>query len=92
MKRRTRARANRGSGRFPANARSCAVALAFAASLSGCGIVGKRVNAYERNILAKPGMALAENPKERAGLNHMLNAREGSTGGFGGAGGGCGCN
>ena len=60
--------------------------------LGGCGLVGKRVNAYERNILSKPGMALVENPDEQAELNHMFNAREGSQGGFGGAGGGCGCN
>lgn len=61
-------------------------------TLSGCSLVGKRVNAYERAILAKPGMALVENGKEQAAMNHMFNAREGSVGGFGGAGGGCGCN
>lgn len=60
--------------------------------LTNCGLVGKRVNAYERNILSKPGMALVENNKEQAAMNHMYNAREGSSGGFGGAGGGCGCN
>lgn len=64
----------------------------FAIGLSGCGLLGKRVNAYERNVLSKPGMALVENPKEQAAMNHMFNAREGSMGGFGGAGGGCGCN
>lgn len=67
-------------------------ALCFSTGLSGCGLPGKRVNAYERNILSKPGMALVESPKEQALQNHMFNAREGSVGGFGGAGGGCGCN
>lgn len=59
---------------------------------SGCSFFGKRVNAYERAVLSKPGMALVENGKEQAAMNHMFNAREGSTGGLGGAGGGCGCN
>jgi hypothetical protein len=59
---------------------------------SGCSFFGKRINAYERAVLSKPGMALVENGKEQAAMNHMFNAREGSTGGLGGAGGGCGCN
>jgi hypothetical protein len=67
-------------------------ALAATATLSGCGLIGKKVNAYERNVLSKPGMALVEHARERAAMNHMFNAREGSVGGFGGAGGGCGCN
>jgi len=65
------------------------VALCF---LSGCSLLGKRVNAYERSVLSKPGMALVENSVEQAGMNHMFNAREGSEGAVGGAGGGCGCN
>lgn len=64
----------------------------FSVGLTGCGLVGKRVNAYEKNILSKPGMALIENAREQAAMNHMFNAREGSSGGLGGAGGGCGCN
>lgn len=60
--------------------------------LSGCSLIGKRVSAFERGNLAKPGMQLVGAPKEVAGQNHMYNAREGSVGGFGGAGGGCGCN
>ena len=61
-------------------------------ALSGCGLVGKRVSAYERAVLSKPGMALVINDREQAAMNHMFNAREGSAGGLGGAGGGCGCN
>lgn len=60
--------------------------------LQGCGTIGKHVNAYERSNLSKDGMALVMNPKEGALQNHMINAREGSVGGLGGAGGGCGCN
>lgn len=66
--------------------------IGLAATLSGCGVLGKRVSAFEKANLAKPGMALVAAPKEQAHMNHMFNAREGSVGGFGGAGGGCGCN
>jgi len=66
------------------------VIVAFMAS--GCSVLNKRVNAFERSVLSKPGMALVENPKETTSMNHMFNAREGSVGGLGGAGGGCGCN
>ena len=69
---------------------SCAV---FSISLlSSCSLVGKRVNAFERGNLSKNGMQLVGAPKEQPGMNHLYNAREGSVGGFGGAGGGCGCN
>lgn len=72
--------------------RHLALAIVALGLLSGCSFFGKRVNAYERSILSKPGMALVENGKEQAAMNHMYNAREGSSGGLGGAGGGCGCN
>lgn len=54
--------------------------------------MGKKVQANERDILSKQGMQLLDNAKENTSMNHMFNAREGSVGGFGGAGGGCGCN
>ena len=69
---------------------SCAVISI--ASLSSCSLVGKRVSAFERGNLSKNGMQLVGAPKEQPGMNHLYNAREGSVGGFGGAGGGCGCN
>ncbi len=61
-------------------------------TLPACSLVGKKVSAFERGTLAKNGMQLVGAPKEQSGMNHMFNAREGSVGGFGGAGGGCGCN
>lgn len=64
----------------------------FTALLSGCGTFKKRVSAFEREVLAKPGMNFIENAQEETGMQHMFDAREGSVGGFGGAGGGCGCN
>lgn len=53
---------------------------------------GKRVAAFERQTLSIKGMQFISNPVEEASMQHMFNAREGSVGGFGGAGGGCGCN
>ena len=61
-------------------------------TLPACSLLGKKVSAFERGTLSKNGMQLVGAPKEQAGMNHLFNAREGSVGGFGGAGGGCGCN
>jgi uncharacterized protein YceK len=68
------------------------LALFALSLLSGCGTFKKRVAPFEREILAKPGMNFIENAQEETGMQHMFDAREGSVGGFGGAGGGCGCN
>ena len=61
-------------------------------TMPACSLVGKKVSAFERGTLSKNGMQLVGAPKEQSSMNHMFNAREGSVGGFGGAGGGCGCN
>jgi len=58
----------------------------------GCARLGKKVAAYERQVLSQTGMQFIENAVEESSMQHMFNAREGSVGGFGGAGGGCGCN
>lgn len=55
---------------------------------SGC----VRVKPYERELLAKPTMTFQPDPHEDVLDNHMLEAREGAAGGYGSAGGGCGCN
>ena len=68
------------------------LAIVALLTLPGCGLLGRRVSAFERGTLSKNGMQLVGAPKEQASVNHMLNAREGSVGGFGGAGGGSGCN
>lgn len=80
---------------FKSNLRSLLVlSLAGIALLTmpACSLIGKKVSAFERGTLSKNGMQLVGAPKEQASMNHMFNAREGSVGGFGGAGGGCGCN
>jgi len=58
----------------------------------GCARLGKKVQPFERQTLSLAGMEFIANPVEEASMQHMFNAREGSVGGFGGAGGGCGCN
>lgn len=55
-------------------------------------IARKNVRAFERQYLSADGMEFIGNALEEESVQHMLNAREGSVGGFGGAGGGCGCN
>jgi hypothetical protein len=56
--------------------------------LAGC----VRVKPYERELLAKPTMTFQPDPHEDVLDLHMLEAREGAVGGYGSAGGGCGCN
>ena len=66
--------------------------IAFLSINVGCARLGKKIAPFERQILSLKGMEFISNPVEEASVQHMLNAREGSVGGFGGAGGGCGCN
>ncbi len=65
-----------------------AFACFFVFTLAGC----VRVKPYERELLAKPTMTFQPDPHEDVLDNHMLEAREGAAGGYGSAGGGCGCN
>ena len=47
---------------------------------------------YQREVLARPEMALEPDGDEAALRQHLLGTREGAIGGGGGEGGGCGCN
>lgn len=49
------------------------------------------VKPWQREALTQPGMQLESSASARAD-QHMLESREASAGGFGGSGGGCGCN
>ena len=62
--------------------------LLLAATLSGC----MHVRARQRETLAKRNMKFAPDPAEDELDLHMQEAREGSSGGYGSSGGGCGCN
>ncbi len=57
-------------------------------SLNACAVV----KPYERELLAKPIMTFQPDPHEDVLDLHMLEAREAAVGGYGSAGGGCGCN
>ncbi len=72
--------------------RSMAVAavLGAAALFSGCTTIG--VKPWERDILARPEMALDANPIQDAFDEHVYFSKESASGGRGFGGGGCGCN
>jgi hypothetical protein len=60
----------------------------FLLATSACATVAP----YERERLARPDMELGRNGDARAGEEHATAYREGSSGGMGSSGGGCGCN
>lgn len=66
---------------------SALVLLAFA--VQGCATVP--VKAWQRERLVDPIMAFRAEAREDARKQKTFEAREGSTGGIGGAGGGCAC-
>ena len=61
--------------------------VAAALAVGGCAAV----KPWERELLTQPGMSLDASASARSD-QHMLESREASAGGFGGSGGGCGCN
>ncbi len=65
----------------------CSLA-AFACSTAACATVKPQ----ERAVLADPIMEFEGDPKAAAQLRHAIENREGSYGGAGVSGGGCGCN
>ncbi len=66
------------------------IALALGVMLSGCTTVGVKV--WERDILATPYMQPDRHSIERELDDHIYFSKEGSSGGRGFGGGGCGCN
>ncbi|MBI5182475.1 MAG: DUF4266 domain-containing protein [Nitrospirae bacterium] len=66
----------------------CLLLMAFLISVSGCA----SVRAWEKEYLADRIMQFDADKEELAWELHMLPAREGAAGGYGGPGGGCGCN
>jgi hypothetical protein len=64
------------------------VIVAAAACATGCATVAPE----QRAVLADPTMQFDTDGKHEAPLRHALENREGSMGGTGVQGGGCGCN
>jgi hypothetical protein len=73
--------------------RTAVIVLAAALILGvfgGCA----EVKPWERGVLAEQAMTPTAPPRlaKKAFQDHVLDVREGSTGGYDSAGGGCGCN
>ena len=68
---------------------STAVVLAsLGAALAGCA----GVEAYDRDILARPDMQFDYDRLDVKTQQHIYTSKEAATGGYGVGGGGCGCN
>lgn len=70
--------------------RSFFLATVAALLAGGCAVEPPR--AWERDLLARPAMAMDADPLERRLLSHIYTSRENSSGGDEVGGGGCGCN
>ena len=66
------------------------LALSAIAPLTGCASLGAKP--WDRDLLATKAMALNTHPHITAADDHIYFSKEGSTGGRGFEGGGCGCN
>lgn len=64
--------------------------LGALALLNGCASLG--VKPWDRELLAQPAMQVDPNPVQSAYDDHIYFSIEGSSGGRGFGGGGCGCN
>ena len=73
--------------RLGARVALCVAPLALFGACSGLG-----VQAWERDLLARPAMQLNASPVESAIDDHFYFSKEAATGGRGFGGGGCGCN
>jgi hypothetical protein len=62
--------------------------LLLALGAAGC----VTVSPWEREVLARPDMGFEGNRTVSSAEGHHAGTREGSAGGFGSGGGGCGCN
>jgi hypothetical protein len=70
------------------------LALAFFAALTAgsAGCAAMKVQPWDRDLLAEKKMTFNPAPLETAIDDHVYFSKEGSTGGQGVGGGGCGCN
>lgn len=66
--------------------------LLLAVSITGIVTGCARVKPWQRGILSKPVMTFDSEVEENTLDHGFYNAREGTAGGFGSGGGGCGCN
>jgi len=64
--------------------------LGLLTTLNACGTLG--VKPWQREILARPEMALNASPMDAAIDDHIYFSKEAASGGRSFGGGGCGCN
>jgi len=67
------------------------MALAMAA-LSGCADFYQPPQPWQKGNLAKPDMSMGGDGLDARFTQHIYGSKEGSSGGYGVGGGGCGCN
>ena len=72
--------------------RAAAIAALAGWALAAAGCAAHIVPAYQREHLVDKIMSFQGDAKKNARQTKSFDAREGSTGGNGGAGGGCACN
>jgi len=69
------------------------VIAAIVSLVSGCSAINKwGVDPWDRDLLAKPEMAINSSPLDQSIDDHIYFSKEASSGGRSFAGGGCGCN
>jgi hypothetical protein len=73
-------------------ARRCLRAALFGLLLASSGGCAATVRPWDRDLLAEKKMRFVPSPTETAVDDHIYFSKEGSTGGHGVGGGGCGCN
>ncbi|WP_374319205.1 DUF4266 domain-containing protein [Aquabacterium sp.] len=59
---------------------------------SGCSSLYAPPQAWEKGNLSKPEMTMGGDPLDARFTQHINGSKEGSSGGYGVGGGGCGCN
>ena len=59
---------------------------------SSCSLKREDVKAYQKQYLSLPEMTFGANPLEGTIAEHTFTSKESASGGYGVAGGGCGCN
>jgi hypothetical protein len=68
------------------------LAILLSLMLGACGCTSLGVKPWQREILARPEMALNAAPIDAAIDDHIYFSKEAASGGRSFAGGGCGCN
>jgi hypothetical protein len=74
--------------------RACRLGAAAACliTLSACSTLFEPPQPWEKGLLAKPAMTMDGDSLENRFTQHIMGSKEGSAGGYGVGGGGCGCN